>query len=98
MKREEQILFIIKIIQKQRSKKPNATEKELLKSMKVICAGLVESDDLDKDIVDKTLSLIFEKETNNSSISTKVSSTTIYDDDPCGSSFSRRSYGTRGGC
>jgi len=62
MKSEEQMMFIMKIIQRQRMKFPNVTEMEILMKTNGICKDLIESGDLDESTVEGVLSIVFKKE------------------------------------
>jgi hypothetical protein len=62
MKREEQVMLIMQIIQKQRRKNPTASELELLANTKTVCKLLVASEDLEKEVVDESLAIVFETE------------------------------------
>lgn len=63
MQREEQVILIMQIVQKQRRKKPKASELEILADAKTVCGLLIDSNDLEKRLW-KTLfqlSLILKK-------------------------------------
>ena len=62
MKREDQVMLIMQIIQKQRRKNPTASELELLANTKTVCKLLVASEDLEKEVVDESLAIVFETE------------------------------------
>lgn len=59
MRKEEQITLICSVIQKQRRKNPHASELEILANTKLICKMLVESEDIEQEILEGTLALIF---------------------------------------
>ena len=62
MKKEEQIMLICQVVQRQKRKKPTASELEVLANTKLICKALVESEDIEQEVLDETLSIIFVSE------------------------------------
>lgn len=62
MQREEQVILIMQIVQKQRRKKPKASELEILADAKTVCGLLIDSNDLEKEVVEDALSIIFDTE------------------------------------
>lgn len=62
MQREEQVILIMQIVQKQRRKNPRASELEILANTKTVCGLLIDSEDLEKEVVEDALSIIFDTE------------------------------------
>ncbi len=62
MQREEQVILIMQIVQKQRRKNPRASELEILANAKTVCGLLIDSEDLEKEVVEDALSIIFDTE------------------------------------
>lgn len=62
MKREEQVMLVMQIIQKQRRKFPTSSELDILAKTKTVCKLLIESEDLEKEVVEESLAIIFATE------------------------------------